>query len=301
LCKDLIQPLARDFERYRGWKIQAHLGDEATKARLGRLLGGGETPDLLFTGSHGLGFRAGGEEERRAIWERQVAEQGAILCQDWPGPEAWKREIPPEHYFAAQDLAPGTDLNGMMAFLFACYSGGTPEHDSFADETFGEPPRIALEPFVAKLPRRLLASGARAVVAHVDRAWTTSFSGSTGESQPDVFKSLLTKLLDGEPLGWATEYLNTRYAELSSELSHLFEDQRNMMPLRQEHFSRVWRANNDARNFVVLGDPAVRLSSGSPLRNGRPSTGGALRDGRRREQPPLTAMPGPSRGGGSPV
>lgn len=274
LCKDLLQPLAQAFSQREGWKVWEYLGSKATRAQLGELLGGPETPSVLFTGSHGLGFRINDEEERAAFWKRQLAEQGALICQDWPGPEAWKGEIPPEHYFAASDLKPGTDLRGLFAFLFACYSGGTPEYDSFADD-FGTPPRIASAPFVAQLPKRLLASGALAVIAHVDRAWTTSFS-YTGESQPEVFKSTLTKLLDGEPLGWCMEYLNTRHAELSVELCGLFQDRQHLAPVTQQQLSRVWRANNDARNFVVLGDPAVRLAV-------PPSRRGVLRDGAKRD------------------
>jgi hypothetical protein len=275
LCKDLLQPLAEAFSQRAGWKVGEYLGSEATRAQLGELLGGPETPDVLFTGSHGLGFRINDEEELAAFWERQLAEQGALICQDWPGPETWKGAIPPEHYFAGRDLKPGTDLRGLFAFLFACYSGGTPEYDSFSDEPFGTPPQIADAPFVAQLPKRLLSSGALAVIAHVDRAWTTSFSW-TGESQPEVFKSTLTKLLDGEPLGWCMEYLNTRHAELSVELCGLFQNRQHLVPVDQEQLSRVWRANNDARNFIVLGDPAVRLAV-------PPSRRGVLRDGAKRD------------------
>lgn len=119
-------------------------------------------------------------------------------------------------------------------------------------------------------------SGALAVIAHVDRAWTTSFSW-TGESQPEVFKSTLTKLLDGEPIGWCMKYLNTRHAELSVELCGLFQNRQNLVPVDQEQLSRVWRANNDARNFIVLGDPAVRLTVPPSSRQG------TLRDGAKRD------------------
>jgi hypothetical protein len=257
LRTELIEPLSQALHQYQGWEVRTHLGTEAKKECLYDLLGGPETPALLFTGSHGLGFRV--EEERlAAIRKRQLAEQGALICQDWPGPKKWKGELLSGHYYKGADLRPEPDLRGLIAFQFACYSGGTPELDNFADEPFGEPPRIASEPFVARLPQRLLAGGALAVVAHVDRAWTTTFSPE-GKSDPKVFESTLKSLLSGEPLGWATEYLNQRYSELAAELSNLFEDKSFLQPLNQEVFNRVWRANNDARNFVVLGDPAVRL------------------------------------------
>jgi hypothetical protein len=257
LCKDLIEPLALAFKDRKDWRVRAYLGADATREQLRSLLGGPDTPALLFTGSHGLGFRVP-EEELESIRERQLAEQGALLCQDWPGPEAWKGAIPPKQVFAAADVPCAADLRGLLAFLFACYSGGTPERDGFADEPFGEPPRIASEPFVARLPQRLLARGALAAIAHMDRAWTTTFSWSE-ESQPALFVSILESLFKGEPLGWAMEYMNMHHADLSVRLSHLFQDQASLAPVNQERFSRLWRANNDARNFVVLGDPAVRF------------------------------------------
>jgi len=261
LRTELIEPLGLALQGYEGWDCRSHLGPEASKGVLRELLGGPDTPALLFTGSHGLGFRV--EESRLGeIQARQLAEQGALVCQDWPGPENWKGELLAEHSFAAGDLRPKPDLRGLIAFQFACYSGGTPELDGFAEEPFGQPPRIALEPFLARLPQRLLGGGALAVLAHVDRAWTTGFSPN-GKSDPKVFESTLKSLLLGEPLGWATEYLNQRYSELATELGHHFEDQAYLQPTNQEAFSRVWRATNDARNFLVLGDPAVRLNGGT--------------------------------------
>ncbi|HYH46596.1 MAG TPA: hypothetical protein VEG34_13005, partial [Thermoanaerobaculia bacterium] len=46
----LVSPL-QDFlnPRAPGWQIESVTGDQADKPRLARLLGGGETPDLLFT------------------------------------------------------------------------------------------------------------------------------------------------------------------------------------------------------------------------------------------------------------
>src|SRR5207253_1039719 len=46
---ELVQPLAeRIAQTASGWAVQMLLKDAATKARLGRLLGGEETPALLF-------------------------------------------------------------------------------------------------------------------------------------------------------------------------------------------------------------------------------------------------------------
>ena len=71
----LVEPLAREITEP-GWTIETVLGDSATKSRLRQLMGGPQTPSLLFTASHGMGFAPDDV--------RQVEHQGALLCQDWP-------------------------------------------------------------------------------------------------------------------------------------------------------------------------------------------------------------------------
>lgn len=84
----LIKPLAEKMAADQpDWHVHTVLEDGATKAQLGRLLGGEETPALLFTASHGMGFPNGDP--------RQLPHQGALLCQDWPGPDEWHEPIPP--------------------------------------------------------------------------------------------------------------------------------------------------------------------------------------------------------------
>src|SRR5262249_50008644 len=60
------------------WEFEKVVGDGAKKGALADVLGGGKTPGLLFTATHGVGFPEGDQ--------RQLRHQGALLCQDWPGP-----------------------------------------------------------------------------------------------------------------------------------------------------------------------------------------------------------------------
>ncbi len=253
-AEHLVKPLAESALSGRsGWEKSLVLGGAARKRDLARLLNGTDTPRILFTSSHGLKYEPDDQ--------RQLSNQGALLCQDWTGPSSSQEPIDPAHYFSADDLKPGTDLTGLIAVHFACYSAGTPEIDNFSVSALSKPRKIASSPFISSLAKRLLSRGTLAVLGHIDRAWTFSFSasGTTEGSQIDVFDSTLKTLLDGEPIGSATEYVNQRYAELSVRLSNLLIDQAELRKPSASLIARIKRAGNDARNYVVVGDPAVRL------------------------------------------
>jgi hypothetical protein len=124
---------------------------------------------------------------------------------------------------------------------------------------------------VAELPRAMLnrpKGGALAVVGHVERAWSTSFQWEGAKSaqarQIAVFQSTLASLLVGMPLGAAMEYFDERYAELASDLSVRLEDKENGVAIDEFALIADWTANNDARGYAIIGDPAVRLSVGEP-------------------------------------
>ena len=180
----LVAPLAKALgSSQECWTFQTVLGSDATKARLTQLLGGNETPALLFTASHGLGFDFNDPD--------QLTRQGALVCQEWPGPG---HGISPDWYFAADDVSDNARLLGLITFHFACFGAGTPRYDEFAHLRQGARERAEIAPvsFVANLPKRLLShpnGGALAVIGHVERAWGTSFVWEQAGAQLTVFES----------------------------------------------------------------------------------------------------------------
>ncbi|MFZ5905385.1 MAG: C25 family cysteine peptidase [Chloroflexota bacterium] len=253
--EQLVRPLAETFTKgQKGWKFPATLKDDATKAALGGLFTGKEPPAMLFTASHGMGFPNGHPQ--------QLADQGALLCQDWPGPKNWRKPIGKDFYFAADDLTDEANVHGMLAFFFACYGAGTPKMDDFSKQAFKARAEVAPKNFLARLPQRLLShpkGGALAVVGHVERAWGYSFMWGAAGAQLTVFESALKRLFDGYPIGYAFEYFNGRYAELSADLSSTLEEKEFGKKIDPADLAGKWTANNDARNYVVLGDPFARL------------------------------------------
>ena len=251
----LVQPLYQQVSQRRPeWKTELFQREQATKSQLSRLLGGDQTPALLFTASHGMAFPKGHALQR--------IHQGALVCQDWPGPRAWRRAIPQDYYFAGDDLADSANVLGMLVFSFACYGAGTPLYDEFSKAAFKERAAIAQQPFLAELPTKLLGhthGGALALIGHVERAWSYSFNWTGAGTQTAVFESTLERLLAGHPIGSAVEYFNERYAELASDLSVELENIGYGAQVNPYDLAGAWTANNDARSYAIIGDPAVRL------------------------------------------
>ncbi|HEY2292305.1 MAG TPA: hypothetical protein VGM86_16525 [Thermoanaerobaculia bacterium] len=255
LSAHLAQPVADGVRRDKpGWSVETVLGEEATHGRLSGLLG--DAPALLFAACHGLGFTAGDPAQRDR--------QGALVCQDWPGPGSGALDR--EHYFAAEDVDGDARVHGLVAFCFACYGAGTPRWDEFTRKGQGERRELSPGPFLGRLPQKLLGhprGGALAVVGHVDRAWGFSLVWPGAGPQTGVFESALRRLLDGQPVGWAMEYFNQRYAELTSDLAAEVEAQGFGKQLDERALADLWTASHDARNYTIVGDPAVRIAVSS--------------------------------------
>lgn len=255
--EELVKPLATSLGKsHPSWGIRTYTEEQAHKSDLAQLFLAGKTPSLLFTASHGMGFPNGDP--------RQLPHQGALLCQDWPGPLVHRGAIPETYYFSADDVPDSADVAGLISFHFACYGAGTPQLDDFAHQTLGQPRAIAPKAFLSHLPQRLLShpsGGALAVVGHVERAWGCSFVWPGAGRQVTVFEDVFARLMSGHPVGSALEPLNQRYAELSSDLSAELEEISFGKITDNLALAGMWTANNDARSYIILGDPAVRLCS----------------------------------------
>jgi hypothetical protein len=251
---ELVAPLADYLEGDQpDWQVQIKLKDQAHQADLDQLLHASQAPALLFTASHGMAFPNGDN--------KQYPHQGALLCQDWPGPKAHSGPIPEDYYYSADKLAGDANLFGMLAFFFACYGAGTPHMDDFHRRAFTEPKEIAPAAFLSRLPQAMLShpkGGALAVVGHVERAWGYSFMWEGVGQDLVTFESTMKRLTEGHPIGSALEYFNSRYAELSTDLTTEIDETAETNQ-NEVKLAGLWTANKDARNYMIIGDPAVKL------------------------------------------
>lgn len=238
-----------------GYGRKLRLGEDATKANLLEVLHGARPPAMLFTASHGMSLRSG--------QAKQTSTQGALLCQDWPG----FGNVGPEHFLAASDIADDANVNGVVALLFACFGAGTPDADQFLRDLSqaGTAPALAPKPFIAALPRRLLAhpnGSALAVIGHIDRAWSYSIqSPKVSEPQIGAFRNSIGGILSGSRIGHAAcGQFGGRFSALSVLLLNATSPTAAIASrLSDRDLVGRWIERNDAQNYVVMGDPAVRI------------------------------------------
>lgn len=254
IADKFARPLASQLRKtLPNWHLET-VTQEANKERLGSLLGGKDTPTLLLT--VGLGAGAPYEPER-------LEDTGSVVCMDWSGPAGGTGKLTRSHYFSAEDVdLQAGRLLGQIAFLSNAYSAGIPARSDF---DFSAPlSRSRLRPFLARLPQRLLghpSGGALAVIAHIDRLWMRTYQQEDQDtSDIDLYLDLMSRLMGGYSVGAAVELLNQRYVRIAALLQErlqgvFFYQHKPDTDMLEAMMSR----SLEARNFILLGDPAVRL------------------------------------------
>jgi hypothetical protein len=260
--ESLIAELSQKLTGAGNWLVdQPIVGNDATKERIKRLVNGLDAPAFLFTATHGMAFAADDDQ--------QPTDQGALVCADEPPShpsDSVETRLP---YLSGRDISPDATLTGRILFLFACFSAGTPAESDFDNPTMAHAAVLARRPFVADLPKRLLSAprdggGALAVIGHVDKAWSSSFLADGQIAWLGEFEDAIRRLFDGFPVGGALEPFRMKYAALGAALltgtllGRVLAGRR-LSKGDRDHFVQLIAQFNDARNYVVIGDPAVRL------------------------------------------
>jgi hypothetical protein len=236
------------------WVIETILQSEATKLRLVGLLGGGSRPAFLTTAGWGARFLSGDS--------RQEGDQGALVTSEWLG-DGPPISLAPGDYFSAADVANSARLEGAVALMLGSYTAGTPARQSPSGEQALEPKTSAPRAFLARLPQRLLGhpnGGMLAIIGHIDVLWSTSFRAESEVPGLFAFETTVERLLSGSTVGAAVQALNERYRALATALApELQRHQLSKKRTESDELRRLKLETVDARNYVVIGDPAVRL------------------------------------------
>ena len=98
------------------------------------------------------------------------------------------------------------------------------------------------------------------MVGHVERAWTYSFLWPGAGEQLGTFQSALEALMAGNRLGSALEYFGMKYADLAVALNGELQEIKFGKTTDDLSLAGLWTAYNDARSYVIIGDPAVRCA-----------------------------------------
>lgn len=255
--KNLISPLRQWVVDNSTLSATPLIGTDATKVNLLRRLKGqtldGQAsqhpPAVLLASTHGVEHSYGD-----VPYAEQAATEGALLMQEWPAD--WNALLP-DTYVQASDIDANVQLDGLFAFLFGCFSGGSPQMEDWIPPGAAQSAqKRADRPFAARLPQKLLSHGALGCVGHVSRVWNYSFLGAALQKQQlSNFYDVLYSVLRGDPIGHAVDSMNLRWVKMSQQLDEILKDPKHTAP----GVVGTWMVRNDFRGYVVCGDPAARL------------------------------------------
>jgi len=247
----------------KGFLLNAFVNEKATKSQLIEILRGnvpGGAPAVIFTGCHGCDYTGADSDTQRRL-------QGSFLTQEWVP----KTPANSSNQFSADDIPADAKLLGTVGFLFACFSGACPAENSYYFNQDGSPVKISPQPMIARLPQVLLSRGMLAAIAHIDLAFPYAFQDVNGTPQMEAVRSPLQQIMVGRRTGLAADILTSIWNTRAANLGILQGAARPALATPAQSagaaapspavkaVARMTIARDDARNYIVLGDPATQL------------------------------------------
>ncbi|MCP3097383.1 hypothetical protein LZ198_00695 [Myxococcus sp. K15C18031901] len=269
LMRPCLQRLQERWPRERPGATVTEVPYDGTATGLLRHVGEARS-GLLLSVSHGLGRPPEGwssVEEQRRLQGAMSLGPGEVLSGEW------LRDVP--------------FLPGGMWLNVSCFGAATPSESAFhawltllaregayqasANEVLQHLPGAGEQPFLAALPQALLANprGPLAVVGHADLTWTLGLLDATDpqRARPDRLLSALETLANGSRAGVALDALLRFYRGINERVLQQYQARENARvggtkdPTQPAKLGLLWMLRNDLRGYLLLGDPAARLTA----------------------------------------
>jgi len=252
-------------------------------------------PGATFTelphdgGVDGLLQRAG---EARSGLMLSVAHGLGRPPEGWSSPEEQRRlqgalSLGPGQTLTAERARSEPFLPGGVWFNVSCFGAATPAESVFhpwltllaragayqspANEVLQHLPGPGEPPFLAALPQALLANprGPLAVVGHADLTWTLGLldADDPQTARPDRILSALETLANGSRAGVALDALLRFYRAVNERVLQQYQARESARaggkkdPTHPTKLGLLWMLRNDLRGYLLLGDPAARLTA----------------------------------------
>jgi hypothetical protein len=261
----------RDAGRFAASEIETIEDDDPARAA-DRLMAAAAGPGVVLSCSHGVGAPKGGWDSP----DRRRALQGAPC-------------LGRGQHLEAERLARGRFVPGGAWLMFACFGAGTPrssafdtwlarlqqhgEHAADLESVLISLPAEGEPPFIAALPQAALANpdGPLAIIGHLDLAWTYAFCDldkMAGGERHRRFHELMAQLVKGSRVGLALHgTLMWARGLVKSELVIAAADQARAgheLLDQQVRLGHRWMVLQDLDGYIVLGDPAARVTGSGP-------------------------------------
>jgi Peptidase family C25 len=256
----LVKPISSYISSKLGFKTKTLMDQQASKSSFLQSLKQSK-PALVFSATHGAGFR-----DENFFTQKKL--NGSIYCQG-------ETDTPIDDIlFTSYDVPDGEPfLEGSVFFQFACFGYGTPSESDFQHWQDGGMGFNSQEDFVSDLPKRLLLHerGPIAYIGHVDLAWLQGFDDPNNPNPLSQYDNRITPFIDscrlllsGEPVGQSLEEMNKRYDIENAIISNRIDQARKgRIEFSDEFYSKIaemYIIRSDAQNYMLLGDPAVKLN-----------------------------------------
>lgn len=225
------------------------------------------SPGLVLTSSWGM--CAPGEN-----MDLQKEFGGAICCQGDPDEVSYKDLL-----FTANDILAEPFLEGGVFIQQSSFGYGTPASSELhkwigKNDNWQMPRQIAPTSFISALPKKLIfhPKGPLAFIGHLDEmlsytiAEDADFQMEDRKKRMNSFSFAIENILRGTPIGYALKnmkeefsLLNDSIVDISGYLVKELNDGKEIEESKQKQFSDLMLQRHKAKNYMIFGDPAVRI------------------------------------------